>query len=120
MPMPVKRETFIALKARRTAYRVVSDFLHHNKLQRTDVACARCGHALRKQKDGTQLCFRCIAHQKQLEANAAEYNEAFAQGLIRYVRVRRAPKRRRGEVSTKIGIGITLLILFIKLATCGA
>src|SRR5437868_14467688 len=71
MPLPVQRQTLIALKSRRTAFRVVSDFLHHNKADVRGLACACCGRAIeeRLRNGKRRRCASCtrIAHAEPWE-----------------------------------------------------
>src|SRR4051812_13773630 len=61
MRAPIERLTLIALRSRRTAFRLVMDFLHRGKLKGSEVACGGCGEALddARREGGECLCRRC-------------------------------------------------------------
>jgi hypothetical protein len=81
MPPPIERQTLIALKSRRTAFRVVSDFLHRGKLNASDFACKACGAPLEdRPRDGeAHLCRRCAERVAQFVPEALVYEDNLAE-----------------------------------------
>ena len=62
MPRTILRQTFIALRARRQAYRIATDFIYENPIDVETFPCRSCGHQVhpREMSDaGWVLCTVC-------------------------------------------------------------
>ena len=59
MARAILRETFIALRARRQAYRVAADFLYEDPIDVETFACRSCGQQIRPDVVGVNGIVRC-------------------------------------------------------------
>src|SRR5688572_8846924 len=59
MARAILRQTFIALRARRAAYRIAADFLYDEPIDVEAFACRSCGRQIRPRVVSTEGSVRC-------------------------------------------------------------